>query len=48
MAFYRYAPITVIGACGMKDDFMKTLLDKGDIYPLGAKIKKKKGMQPIW
>ena len=48
MAFYRYAPITVITACGMREDFMKTLTENGDFSPLVSKLKKKKGMQPFW
>ena len=32
----------------MRDDFMKTLTEKGDFSPLIAKIKKRKGMQPLW
>ena len=27
---------------------MKNLQEQGDFHPLGPKIKKKKGMQPIW
>lgn len=48
MAFYRYAPISVIAASGVKEDFMELLADKKDFSSVGPKPKRKKGLQPIW
>lgn len=48
MAFYRYAPISVIAASGTKEEFMELLADKKDFSSVGPKPKRKKGLQPIW
>jgi hypothetical protein len=48
MAFFRYAPITIVYASGAKDDLMRSLADKKDFLGVGPKPKRKKGLQPAW
>jgi len=40
--------MTVIGLCGAKEELMRILSEKGEFAIAGGKIKKKKGLQPIW
>lgn len=48
MAFYRYAPISIVAASGARDELMRSLADKRDFSVVGPKPKRKKDLQKVW
>jgi hypothetical protein len=40
--------MSTIGICGSKEELMKILSEKGEFGVAGGKLKKRKGLQPIW
>lgn len=48
MAFYRYSPIALINASGVREDLMRSIADKRDFSVIGPRPKRRKGLQPIW
>lgn len=50
LAYYRYYPVAVVAGCGLREDLMKSLNERGDFVGYAPKGKKlqRKGLQELW
>ena len=50
MAYFRYYPLAIVAGCSLREEFMRSLAERGDVGVYAPKGKKlpRKGLQELW